>query len=141
MTEWVPAGESVSDWTQMLTVQVYRGAEVDSATFLERVGKGYLDACPKTAAKGIFSGKVNGYIVSMLLLKCPMNPATKRPETTAFRVIKGKDALYSVQRAWRSVPTDQDIDEVMHWLARVTVCDTRAPDHPCPSFDSVAPPG
>jgi hypothetical protein len=54
-------------------------------------------------------------------------------------VIKGKDALYSVQRAWRSVPSDQEVSDVMHTLSKVTVCDTRAPEHPCPSLDSLAP--
>jgi hypothetical protein len=139
MTEFVPAAETVEDWTQMLTVQIYRGATVDAATFLQAVGKRYMDACAGTTAKGVYTGQVNGYVVSMLLLKCPMNPATGKPETTAFRVIKGKDALYSVQRAWRAVPSDQELDVVMHALARVTVCDTRAPEHPCPSFDSLAP--
>jgi hypothetical protein len=139
MTEWVPTAETVEDWTQMLTVQIYRGAAVDSATFLQGVGKRYMDTCPGTTAKGIFTGQVNGYVVSMLVLKCPKNPATGKPETTAFRVIKGNDALYSVQRAWRAVPSDQDVDDVMHALAKVTVCDTRAPEHPCPSFDSLVP--
>jgi hypothetical protein len=133
MTEWVPAGETVEDWTQMLTVQVYRGATVDAATFLQGVGKRYMDDCPGTTAKGIYTGQVNGYVVSMLLLKCPNNAGTSKPETTAFRVIKGKDALYSVQRAWRAVPSDRDLDDVMHFLAKVTVCDTRAPEHPCSS--------
>ena len=139
MTEWVPTAETVEDWTQMLTVQIYRGAAVDSATFLQGVGKRYMDTCPGTTAKGIFTGQVNGYVVSMLVLKCPKTPATGKPETTAFRVIKGNDALYSVQRAWRAVPSDQDVDDVMHALAKVTVCDTRAPEHPCPSFDSLVP--
>jgi hypothetical protein len=125
MTEWVPAAETVEDWTQMLTVQIYRGAKVDAATFLQGVGKRYMDACPGTSAKGIYTGQVNGYVVSMLLLKCPKNPGTGKPGTTAFRVIKGKDALYSVQRAWRAVLSDQDVDDVMHTLAKVTVCDTR----------------
>jgi hypothetical protein len=123
----------------MLTVQVFRGATVDAATFLQGVGKRYMDACPGTTAKGVYTGQVNGYVVSMLLLKCPQNPGTGKPETTAFRVIKGKDALYSVQRAWRSVPSDQELDDVMHTLAKVTVCDTRTPEHPCPSFDSLVP--
>jgi hypothetical protein len=92
-----------------------------------------------TTAKGIFTGQVNGYVVSMLVLKCPKNPGTGKPETTAFRVIKGKDALYSVQRAWQAVPSDQDLDEAVHALAKVIVCDTRATDHPCPSLDSLAP--
>lgn len=138
MTEFVPTAETVDDWSQMLTVQVYRHATVDSATFLRDVGKRFMDACPGTTAKGIFTGKTNGFEVSMLVLKCPNNPATQKPETTAFRVIKGNDALYSVQRAWRSVPSDKEIDDVMHALAKVTVCDTRTPDHPCPSLDSVA---
>jgi hypothetical protein len=139
MTEWVPAAETAEDWTQMLTVQIYRGATVDAATFLQGVGKRYMDACPGTTAKGIYTGQVNGYVVSMLLLKCPNNPSTGKPETTAFRVIKGKDALYAVQRAWRALPSDQDVDDVMHALGKVTVCDTRAPEHPCPSFDSLVP--
>jgi hypothetical protein len=139
MTEWVPAAETVEDWTQMLTVQIYRGAAVDAATFLQGVGKRYMDACPATTAKGIFTGQVNGYVVSMLLLKCPQNPGTGKPETTAFRVIKGTDALYSVQHAWRAVPSDQDLDAAMRALAKVTVCDTRVPVHPCPSFDSLRP--
>ena len=83
MTEFVPKAETVDDWTQMLTVQIYRGATVDAATFLGGVGKRYTDACPGTTGKGIFTGQINGYVVSMLLLKCPMNPATRKPETTA----------------------------------------------------------
>jgi hypothetical protein len=138
-TEFVPAAETVEDWTQMLTVQIYRGATVDAATFLQGVGKRYMDACSGTTAKGVYTGQVNGYVVSMLLLKCPMNPGTGKPETTAFRVIKGKDALYSVQRAWRAVPSDQELDDVMHALTKVTACDTRTPEHPCPAFDSLVP--
>lgn len=137
MTEFVPAGQTVEDWTEMLTVQVFRHATVDAPSFLRAVGTRYMEACPGTTAKGIFTGHVNGYVVSMLLLKCPQNPATRKPETTAFRVIKGNDALYSVQHAWRAVPSDQDVDRAMHDLAKVTVCDTRAADHPCPSFDSL----
>jgi hypothetical protein len=132
MTEFVPSAETVENWTQMLTVQIYRGATVDAATFLQGVGKRYMEACSGTTAKGIYTGQVNGYVVSMLVLKCPMNPGTGKPETTAFRLIKGKDALYSVQRAWRAVPSDQDLDDVTHALGKVTVCDTRAPEHPCP---------
>jgi hypothetical protein len=141
ITEWVPAPETVQDWTQMLTVQIFRGATVDAATFLQDVGKRYMNDCPGTTAKGksIYTGQVNGYVVSMLLLQCPTNPHTGKPETTAFRVIKGKDALYSVQRAWRAVPSDQDVANVMQALAKVTVCDTRTPEHPCPSLDSLVP--
>jgi hypothetical protein len=142
MTEFVPTSETVEDWTEMLTVQIYRHATVDAATFLQGVGKRYLDACPGTTVEkgGLFTGTVNGYVVSMLLLKCPHNPSTAKPETTAFRVIKGNDALYSVQHAWRSVASDQQLADAMRSLAKVVVCDTRTQDHSCPSLNSLVPP-
>jgi hypothetical protein len=141
MTEFVPAEETVEDWTRMLTVQVYRHLQIDAAAFLQSVGKRFADACPGTTVigKGIQTGQVNGYVVSMLFLQCPKNPSTGKPETTVFRAIKGQDVLYSVQRAWRGVPPEQELDEVLHALAQVTVCDTRAPEHPCPAGDSPMP--
>jgi hypothetical protein len=139
ISEWVPAGETVEDWTQMLTVQVFHHSTVDPATFLRGIGKRWADACPGSSAKGVFTGQVNHYVVSMLVLRCPKNPTSGKPETTAFRAIKGKDALYSVQRAFRSEPSDKDLDAVMHYLGNVSVCDTRTADHPCPSLDSLAP--
>jgi hypothetical protein len=137
MTEFVPVDQTVEDWSQMLTVQVYRHAQVDAATFLQGVGKRFANACPGTTVigKGIQTGQVNGYVVSMLFLQCPKNPRTGKPETTVFRAIKGKDALYSVQRAWRAIPSAQDVEDVMHAMGEVTVCDTRVPEHPCPPYD------
>jgi hypothetical protein len=135
ITEFVPAQETVEDWTRMLTVQVFRHAKIEAAAFLQGVGKGFAEACPGTTVRGngIRTGQVNGYVVSMLFLQCPKNPATGKPETTIFRAIKGNDALYLVQRAWRAVPAQQDVDETMQALAHVMVCDTRASEHPCPA--------
>jgi len=139
ITELIPSGQTVDDWTQMLTVEIFRGATVDAPDFLGRVGGRYRGDCPNTTAQGIVTGHVNGYEVSMLLLRCPLNPHTGKPETTAFRAIKGADALYLVQHAWRAVPSDQTLDEAMHALAKVTVCDTRTPEHPCPALNSLTP--
>jgi hypothetical protein len=134
MTEWVPDGETVEEWTEMLTVQIYRGATVTAPDFLRGVADRYINDCRGTdTGKGMHTGQVNGYVVSMLVLMCPNNPRTGKPETTAFRFIKGADALYAVQYAWRKVPSAAEMDAAMHVLAKVTVCDTRAPlEHPCP---------
>jgi len=134
MTEWVPASQTVEDWTEMVTLQIYRGGAVAAADFLQGVRARYLNDCPGTTTEkgGIFTGQVNGYVVSMMLLKCPRNPGTGKPETTAFRAIRGKDALYLVQHAWRTVPSEQEMNVAMQAFAKVTVCDTGVPDHPCP---------
>ncbi|MFZ1084882.1 MAG: serine protease [Terracidiphilus sp.] len=137
MNEYVPNGQTVEDWTEMLTVQVFRDLkEMEPAAFLQRVGTKWLSDCPETPKDTIRNGHVNGYPASMLELKCPNVHAKGKPETTVFRAIKGKDALYSVQHAWRTVPSDEAKDA----LSRTDVCDTRDPSHPCPSFDTLAPP-
>jgi hypothetical protein len=136
MTEWIPNGQTAENWTEMLTVQIFRNLkDVSPAAFLQNVGTMYLNGCPGTPKDTINTGHVNGYVVSMLKLKCPRNPGTGKPETTVFRVIKGKDALYSVQLAWRTAPSE----DATQALSRSTVCDTRNPDHPCPSLNAVAP--
>lgn len=134
LTEFVPAEQSVEAWTEMLTIQVFRAVPNSAENFLQTVGGRYVQACPNTTAKGIFTGNSNGYVVSMLVLKCPSNPATGKPETTIFRVIRGGDALYSVQHAWRALISDQDVDASMRALGNVTVCDTRTTEHPCPAL-------
>jgi hypothetical protein len=75
----------------------------------------------------------------MLVLRCPNNPRTGRPETTAFRIIRGEDALYDVQYAWRSVPSDEAVEAAMKILGQFTVCDSRRVEHPCTSEGTPAP--
>ena len=135
LTEFVPQAQTVEDWTEMVTVQIYHGMSVSSGGFLQNVGSRYVAACPGTTSKGIMTGKTNGYAVSMLVLSCPNNPGTGKPETTAFRVIKGSDAVYSVQHAWRSAVSDIDMAKFMRDLGTATVCDARSGDHPCPNSE------
>jgi hypothetical protein len=58
--EWIPSGQTVEDWTDMLTVQIYYGAKVTAEAFLQRVASRYMNDCPGTTAKGIFTGQTNG---------------------------------------------------------------------------------
>jgi hypothetical protein len=130
--EWIPSAESVEDWSQMITVQTYTVApSVTQSEFLQGIAARWMKACPETPKPSMFSGQTNGYPVSMLLLSCPHNAQTGKPETTALRVILGNERLYSVQRAFRSVPQPEQLAVAMKFLGTVTVCDTTRPDHPC----------
>ena len=141
LTEFVPKGETVDLWTEMITVQVFHGLKVEPAPFLQTMGRGLAKSCPGfTSPKGILTGQENGYVVSMLVVRCPLNPATGKPETTLFRVIKGNDALYSVQHAWRSVASDKELGDAVLAIRSATVCDTRDPSHPCPSTHALGAP-
>jgi S1-C subfamily serine protease len=136
MTEFVPDGQTVEDWTEMLTVQIFRDRTAEPAAFLQSIAAQWQSVCPESPKSTIVNGHVNGYLVSVLELKCPRHPITGKPENTMFRAVKGKDALYSVQYAWRAVPSDA----AQQAVSKSTVCDTRDPSHPCASFDSLAPP-
>ena len=138
MQEWIPESESIENWTRMVTVQVFHANKAETPyQFLQSSGKKWLQTCPGAAPANIINGQGNGYPVSMLLVRCPLNPATKKPETTAIRVIRGADALYSVQQAFRSDPPKEKLAEAMLYLSNVNVCDTRQADHPCPDFKTL----
>ena len=126
--EFIPQGETIEDWTRMVTVQVFRGEKHGPDKFAQNLKIGWEGAC----VERLGSGAVNGYRYSAWSFGCPLNPKTSKPETMWLKVIRGKDALYSVQYAFRALPTAEFEKAANEYLARVAVCDTRAPKHPCP---------
>jgi hypothetical protein len=142
MSEWVPAGESVDGWSEMITVQIFHVSPgLSQETFLQKLDEGWMKACPQTPKRSIVTGSTNGYAVSMQLLSCPLNATTGKPETTAFRIIRGASDLFLVQRAFRSVPTPEQLAAAMQFLGTVSLCDTHMPGHPCPeSMPAASPP-
>ncbi len=91
LMEWVPSGETVQNWSEMVTVQIFtRRADLDPAQFLGRLQQQWLAACPGSKPASIPTGKANGYTISMMMLHCPLLAATGKPETTMFPGDQGK---------------------------------------------------
>jgi hypothetical protein len=131
--EWIKESETVQNWTEMVTVQVDRGINrMTPPQVLQSTGKKWLGTCKDSAANQIPDGQANGYAVSMLVVHCPLNAATGKPETTVLRVIKGNDALYTIQKTFRFDPSNDQVGQIMKYLNHVNVCDMRGTDHPCP---------
>ncbi|HEY5101600.1 MAG TPA: hypothetical protein VII70_02360 [Steroidobacteraceae bacterium] len=134
--QWVKESETAQNWTEMVTVQVDRAKSARSPhQLLESTSKKWQSACKGAVANEILDGQVNGYAVSMLLLRCPLVVATGKPEITMFRVIKGNDALYSIQKTFRFEPSKEQLGQIMKYLSSVNVCDARGTEHPCPKVD------
>ena len=144
MTEAVPDGENVEDWSRMITTQVFLGRKgQDPSAFLSGMTGQWQAACPGSSGSDMRNSHANGYLVSMVLLRCPLNPATGKPEAAFFRAIAGADSFYLIQYAYRAIPTPDQIKAAAQYLGTVNVCDTRTPDHPCmdmKGFAPVAPP-
>jgi hypothetical protein len=133
ITEFVPMSESVDDWSQMVTQQIFHGrSNLPPDGLPTAMSGGWTSACPGGAAQKLGAEVENGYPAAIWAFICPRNPQTGKPENMWIKVISGADSLYSVQYAIRSEFTADAARSALAYLKRVAVCDTRRADRPCP---------
>jgi hypothetical protein len=132
MTEMVPQAETVKDWTEMVTVQIFlnmRGVTPDE--YRARIEKLWAGACAGSTFANVKEGAEGGYPTLTWFQKCPMNNATGKPELTWMKAIQGRDSFYLVQKAYKFEPSAAQKSEWGAYLDSVSICDTRLPDRPC----------
>ena len=133
MTEFVPVAESVDEWSRMITQQVFHGRTNDPPDGLPTaMGAGWKAGCPGGSSRKLSQDAENGYPSAIWVFTCPRNPQTGKPENAWIKVISGSDSLYSVQYAVRRDATDDITRAALAYLQRVSACDTRRADRPCP---------
>lgn len=136
MTEWVPHTETVKNWTEMVTTQIFLGMKNASPEqYQALMAKSWLAACKGGEVAPIAKGVENGYAFSIWVQTCPLNQLTGKPENTWFKAIKGNDSFYLVQKAFRFDPSKDQITQWMQYFRSVIVCDTRLADRPCPRLE------
>ena len=130
MQEMVPANETVQNWTEMVTVQIFLNRKdldpTQPGDDWRNNGLGRLRGSTATPA---VAGKANGY-TRRRAVSSPLLARRASPETTMMKAIKGNDSFYLVQRAVaesraRAAGTDET-----SYLEAVGVCDTRLPASP-----------
>lgn len=140
MTEMVPQAESVKNWTEMLTSQIFLGLKTATPdSFRAVMQQTWKASCKDAEFASVANGQENGYPFAVWLQACPLNSSTGKPEHTFFKAIKGHDSFYVVQRAYKSSPTGEQVTAAMEDFRAVTVCDSRLPDRPCMKVGSRAP--
>lgn len=105
--ELVPAGETVHNWTIMITDQRLGGLarRATPRQFAELMARGLAESCPGGKVTKIIDFKIDQRPASQLYAECPLNPDTGKPEAFIGLLIAGKDDLHSRQVAWRKLPT------------------------------------
>lgn len=133
MHELVPQGESVEDWSKMVTIQVFRGLrDMPGELFAGNLARDWAAACANGSARKLTDGTVNGFPFVLWAFTCPLNPQTQKPETMYLKGISGSDAYYAVQYAFRAAP-DASLDDIaLPYLVEASACDTRKPERACP---------
>lgn len=131
--EFVPKGQDVQHWTELLTVQQFRdSAHVPPREFLDIIGKGWMQACPEASVTLILEDVENGYPIAVAQMICPNNAQTGKPEYTWLKGIQGQASLYVVQKAFRFVPDREQMTTWVRYLGQVKVCNEKDAQHPCP---------
>jgi hypothetical protein len=133
ITEMVAEGESVEDWTTMVTVQVFLGKTDTTPEQAQNIlTNDWFNACANSETYPVADGAENGYNFVLWQLYCPLNSATQKPELTYMKAIQGNDSLYLVQVAFRFEPSEADVTQWINYLKEVKVCDSRIAEQACP---------
>ena len=114
--EFVPAGQSVKDWSEMLTVQAIKGppAEVTPMGFLEQVVVGVRRVCPEHAvAITLGDLKVGERPAHAAIIGCGAMPAgtagakAGQGEVAFYVAVRGVSDMVVVHRAVRGKAFDR----------------------------------
>lgn len=133
MTEMVPRGQSVKDWTDMVTVQIFFNmTNVTPEAYKQRLEKLWVENCKGAQSSPIGQGEERGLPVIVWLQVCPRNKDTGKSEVTLLKAIAGKDSFYVVQKAFRFQPDKPQVEQWSRYLRNVSVCDSRVPERACP---------
>lgn len=133
ISEMVPEGESVNDWTTLVTVEIFLGEKnTTPEQYQQTLTERWFGACENSETYPVADGEENGYKFVLWQLYCPLNRSTQTVEYTYLKAIQGNDSFYLVQVAFRHEPSDNEITQWMKYLQDVRVCDSRIPERACP---------
>jgi hypothetical protein len=140
ISEYVPKGETVDNWTQMITVQIlHEAGHVAPKKFVDEMGKGVKEQTRKGMGtiETLDMAEYSEYPSFAVMWAMGELKATGKGEITLIRAFQGKDALYIVQKAWRrpafdpskELPvSDQELKDGMLFLMKANVVDARKTD-------------
>ncbi len=102
---WTPHGQTSNDWREMIAAQLFSDlGGRDPAAFLDRVTAGYDQACDSISTTSIKPEPVNGLPSAFRAVACSRNSGSGFGEVVLFRVIAGQNALYMMERIYRTEP-------------------------------------
>src|SRR5882724_9251562 len=83
LREMVPQGESVNNWSEMVTTQIFLGLKTftpqQMRDGMQQQAPGFTD-CKGHESASVAEGHENGYPFAVWMQYCPLNQATGKPE-------------------------------------------------------------
>lgn len=118
--ELIPEGEMLSQWTEMLTVQILRNPnEWMLAEFQAGMAERWAEMCPCGSTEIIERGRERRQSVLIWSHICPLNKSTGQPEQTWLKALIRGGNIIVVQKAFRFAPSADVIDAWITFLREV----------------------
>jgi hypothetical protein len=143
--EAVLKGETVDQWSQMITVTGAKGLatepQISAQYFAAQIAGGFQKACPNTfSVKPMGEVKISEHDAFVAVASCGKvdTSADKHSETALIVAIKGVADVYTIQWAVRTPSSAENltIDEAV-WKQRL---EKLTPIHVCPIIPGEKPP-
>ena len=124
IVEWVPEGETVRNWTRIVTVQRFGEAATRTRPrdVIGNMAEGLGASCPDGVAGEVETLRVSGRPAARFRADCPLNPGTGLPETLFALAIAGERDIHMLQVAFRHVPTADEESWAETYLASAVLC-------------------
>jgi hypothetical protein len=150
--EYIPAGQKVQSWTEMVTVQTFYGlgtqakGNLNLRGYVLFIAKSFQEKCRETKVEPPDLRRIGRYDSATVAIVCRDPDRTKfspqavmrNYEFLTLRAIQGRDALYVVQRAWHDdverdtpVSSSATLKEWGAFFNQIEICDTRDPALDC----------
>jgi hypothetical protein len=131
--ELIPEGETVEQWTRMITKQRFAGTagSLSPEELMSRMASGLAGGCPGGVAGAVRRFEVLGAAAAELRADCPKNPATGKPETFLAQAIAGPADIHVLQVAFRKMPSRDDVSWAKSHLASAVLCTATSRDPRC----------
>lgn len=127
--EQVPAGETVDDWSRMITRIEIPGDQA-AEQFTDNLAARWEHSCP--GGQSVSQIALADFRVSIeARMDCPRNPATGKPETMFMRSFRAQHRLYVLQVAFRHAPDAAERAWAEAQLTGATLCDAKSPKPVC----------
>ncbi|HYE01212.1 MAG TPA: hypothetical protein VEH84_17640 [Alphaproteobacteria bacterium] len=136
----LPAGQTLSAWTEMIAVQIHPGLRDDPAAFVGRIQAEFARRCATAVSHPPLVERVKDYPTAVALLECRGRADAPEAEAaTMVKAVQGRDHLFVVQRSWQGRaegPGNPARDEAAGaawrgFMQSVEVCDGRRPELGC----------
>ncbi|MGE5514736.1 MAG: hypothetical protein ACM31D_02835 [Bacteroidota bacterium] len=141
VTRLFPPGEGEKQWTQAITVQMYPGSDQSARSFVEGIIAYSRDNCEAAGPGPVTETQNNGYPTALVTVTCTKGRTSGLGSFALIQAIRGRDALYVVQRQWRGPAFGKDQNPAFppnmlkdwgEFAKTVGLCDPRDNKHGCP---------